>query len=114
MCGAKMEIQLHHVSHRPAHDDCVLGDFDWVIPHVYHLYLGPARKFLRAGYDYNYIDDESILNCSMEGGRLICGRTAYSVIVMAWTEAVDPAVLAKLGEFENAGGRLIWVGGVPE
>ena len=27
---------------------------------------------------------------------------------------MDPAVLAKLGEFENAGGRLIWVDGVPE
>ncbi|MBR0159077.1 MAG: hypothetical protein IJM24_08355 [Clostridia bacterium] len=71
-------------------------------------------NMLLAGYDYNYIDDESILNGSMEGGRLICGRTAYSVIVMAWTEAMDPAVLVKLGEFENAGGRLIWVDGVPE
>ena len=48
---AETELQLHYVPHRPAHDDGVFGDFDRVISHVYHLYLGPARKLLCARYD---------------------------------------------------------------
>lgn len=71
-------------------------------------------NMLKAGYDYNYIDDESILKGTVTDGKLECGRTSYSVIVLAWTEAMDPAVLDKLAQFESAGGRLIWVDGVPE
>ena len=69
---------------------------------------------LKAGYDYNYIDDESLLKGTLADGRLECGRTSYSVIVLYRTEAMDPAVLDKLAQFEHAGGRLIWVDGVPE
>ena len=71
-------------------------------------------EMLRSGYDYNYIDDESILSGTVSGGKLECGRTSYSVIVMAFARAMDPAVLDKLNEFTAAGGRLIWVDDLPE
>lgn len=73
-----------------------------------------CRDMLKNGFDYNYIDDESILNGTVKDGKLECGRTSYSVIVMAYANAMDPAVADKLTEFENAGGRLIWVDTLPE
>ena len=71
-------------------------------------------EMLKAGCDYNYIDDESILSGTISDGKLNCGRTSYSVIVMALARAMDPAVLDKLNEFSAAGGRLIWVDALPE
>ena len=70
-------------------------------------------ELLKARYDYNYIDDESILAGTVSEGKLECGRTSYRVIVMALTRAMDPAVLAKLNEFAATGGKLIWVDGLP-
>ena len=46
--SAETQVEFHHVSHRPANDYGVLGYFDRMIAHVYHLDFSPARKLLRA------------------------------------------------------------------
>ena len=68
---------------------------------------------LKAGYDYNYVDDEAIAGGKLADGKMICGDASYSVIIVALSRAMDPAVCAKLAEFERAGGMLIWVDEIP-
>ena len=68
---------------------------------------------LTAGYDYNYVDDSAILSGTVSDGALRCGSASYRVIVMAYAEAMDPAVMDKLEAFRKAGGAVLWVDSLP-
>ncbi len=113
--GGKMNSGLGVYYPIAAAQSLVLADtvYDGAVAELSDRYNMLCRGLLKAGYDYNYIDDEAISNGKIVGGALECGRTSYSVIVMAYASAIDPAVLDKLVEFENAGGRLVWVEELP-
>ena len=88
--------------------------YDGQLLDISEKYNELCRDLLKARFDYNYIDDDTILKGNISDGRLECGRTSYSVIVMAYANIIDPDVLDKLIEFEKAGGCLIWVDMLPE
>ena len=70
-------------------------------------------NLLTAGYDYNYIDDDTVLNAELEGGRLVTGDTFYDAIIMPYVDFLSFDVLEKLDRFEKAGGTVIYAGRIP-
>jgi hypothetical protein len=88
--------------------------YEGKIADISEKYNRICYEMLKERYDYNYVDDEAVLSGTINGGKLECGRTSYSVIVMPMVRAIDPSVLDKLLEFRNAGGKLIWVDSMPE
>lgn len=75
--------------------------------------LATARGLLSAGLDFNFLDDEAILDAGLEDGALAVGGIPYRAVLMHGAEVVPLAVLEKLQRFESAGGRVVWTGSLP-
>ncbi|MDG0808590.1 type 1 glutamine amidotransferase family protein [Cohnella rhizosphaerae] len=75
--------------------------------------LATARGLLSAGLDFNFLDDEAILDAGLEDGALAVGGIPYRAVLMHGAEVVPLAVLEKLERFESAGGRVVWSGTLP-
>ena len=68
---------------------------------------------LRADVDYNIVHPEWVREAAIEGGELKIGSGSYRYLVMPNVEVISSKVLAKIQQFEAAGGTVLWVGGKP-
>lgn len=75
--------------------------------------LATARELLSAGLDFNFLDDQAIMDAELKDGALEVGGISYRVLLMQGVEVIPLAVLAKLQRFEASGGRVIWTGTLP-
>ncbi|MCY2992981.1 MAG: glycosyl hydrolase, partial [Planctomycetota bacterium] len=66
------------------------------------------------GYDFVFMDDESLARAQVHDGRLHVSGAAYRVLVLPALRAVRWATLQKSLEFFRAGGVVIAVGALPE
>jgi len=72
-----------------------------------------VSSLTNADLDFNVVHPSAVEEAPIEDGRLRIGRSSYRYLVMPDLEMLPLAVARKLEAFEAAGGRVIWVGGVP-
>lgn len=87
--------------------------FDGDIRQLSWDYNSLCISMLRGGYDFNFLDEAAIQSSQIRDGKMYCGTTSYSVIVLPYVESMSLDTVKKLGEFEKSGGTLIWVNSVP-
>ena len=73
-----------------------------------------GRTLLQNGYDFIFMDDESLARAQVRDGRLHVSDASYRVLVLPAMRAVRWATLQKAQEFFRAGGAVIAVGALPE
>ena len=74
-----------------------------------------SEALLRLHYDYDY-GDELLMerHASVEDRDLLVGSCRYEVVVVPPMPSIRASTLALLGEYLDAGGRLICIGDLPE
>jgi len=68
---------------------------------------------LDADVDYNIVHPEWVRDAAIEGSELKIGSGSYRYLVMPDVEVISSKVLAKIEQFEAAGGTVLWVDGKP-
>jgi len=70
-----------------------------------------ARRIYATGRDVTFMDDQSLLRAEIRDGKLRVAGMEFRVYVLPETEGIREEVLAKLHEFEKAGGIVASVNG---
>lgn len=72
------------------------------------------RALLDAGYNYDHINPDSLLHCTVGERRLVtAGGAEYRAVVLPRLEAMDAAVAEKLADFAKAGLPVVFAGEPP-
>ena len=66
-----------------------------------------------ADIDFSVVHPQAVAGATIEDGRLRIGRGSYRVLVMPPMDLLPLEVLRKIGGFEAAGGKVVWVDEVP-
>ena len=93
----------------------------WSDPHITALnvegdqYNRLAELLMRAHRDFDF-GDETILaeQGRVSGGALTVGEAEYHTVIVPRVCSLFRSTLELLGEYRKQGGRLIWVGELPE
>jgi hypothetical protein len=72
-----------------------------------------VQGFWAAGWDSTLVDAESILSAKTLGRSLLINGVAFDSLVLPFAKIMSPEVLKKLREWEEAGGKLLFVGELP-
>jgi len=73
-----------------------------------------GSRLLATGYDFVFMDDDSLARAQVRDGRLHVADTSYRVLVLPALPAVRWATLEKAREFFRQSGIVIAVGALPE
>jgi hypothetical protein len=65
-----------------------------------------CRDFLRNQIDYDIIDERSLANARIEGGKLVIGRLGYDVLVLPPMDTIRVRSMEKLLQFIEEGGSV--------
>lgn len=68
---------------------------------------------LNADVDYNIVHPEWLRDAAIEDGELKIGSGSYRYLVMPDVEIISSNVMARIQQFEAAGGTVLWVGNKP-
>lgn len=75
--------------------------------------LGDSLR--RAGYDYDVLDDEALLDaCGISDGQLVSATERFDVLVLPKTNAVRRATIERARDLARAGGTVVIVGRLPQ
>ena len=72
-----------------------------------------AMKIWQNNLDFTVVDNEFILEATVENGKIFTDAVSFSAICMSGTEVVPLNVLKKLLEFEQSGGKVVWIDCIP-
>ena len=72
-----------------------------------------ARSLILRGIDFNWLHGDWIREGRVEKGVLVAANGRYTTIVMPEVELLPLDVAQKLAEFEEGGGKIIWVKSLP-
>ncbi|MBQ7032307.1 MAG: hypothetical protein IJN25_01390 [Clostridia bacterium] len=70
----------------------------WALPHE------SVKPFYTSQIEFNYLDDENLLRCTVENGTLRIKKQVYTHIFVEDSALVTPPVQKILDEFEKGGG----------
>jgi len=73
-----------------------------------------GTTLMDGGYDFIFMDSESLTRAEIRGGRLHVADASYRVLVLPAMRAVRWSTLQKAREFFRSGGIVIAGGGLPE
>lgn len=66
------------------------------------------------GYSCDYIHQPVLENARIEGKELVCGEMRYRAIWLSQVESLTPQAAQKLREFATVGGKVVFIGHVPQ
>ena len=69
---------------------------------------------MRTGYDFDFIDDASVLRAGIRDGTLIVGQNTYGTIILPPVQVARLETLEKLATFHQAHGNIIGLDRLPE
>lgn len=72
-----------------------------------------SRELLWSQVDFDYLDDQAIVEADLGPGRLVVGAEAYRVIVLAGAELIPVSTYERLAAFVDAGGVMLVCGPLP-
>ncbi len=80
-----------------------------------HLGTELVLGLRRAGYDFDFINDDALQRIAkVDGRRLVAGTGAYSAVIAPEGRFIPLASFHRLAEFVKAGGSLIFVKHAPD
>ncbi len=79
----------------------------------YNHYMKLSRTIYNDGIDNDIIDDESILNATVQNGRIGINGNRYQALVFGAEKTVRLSVLEKALEFVQNGGTVLFYGMLP-
>jgi hypothetical protein len=68
---------------------------------------------LREGYDFDFVDDESLRGATFEGGQIQIRGNRYGVLILPPMRVASLETMRKVEEFHRVGGVVIGVDRVP-
>jgi len=71
------------------------------------------RSLLENGHDFSWLDGEAVLAAKVDDGQLKVGDYSYTAIILPNVDLLPLAIVRKLEQFQRAGGRVLWVDGLP-
>lgn len=80
---------------------------------VQNAIMDLVQGYWKAGWDGTMVDADSIKIAKIEGKTLVINGVAFESLVLPYAKIMNPDVLKKLLEWEKAGGKLIFVGELP-
>ncbi|MCG5051800.1 MAG: hypothetical protein KA712_02465 [Myxococcales bacterium] len=87
----------------------------WNIQRRFLAYGGLGDLLVRAGYDYEIINDDVLQNRSQIGeGRLLAGGLSHAVVIVPDVHFMPTHTLAQLARFATAGGKVLVLGEPPQ
>lgn len=74
-----------------------------------------AEKLMRAGINFEFIDNDSLARAEVKNGRLIvsAANASYQALVFPNMQAVRWASIDKAAAFAQAGGKVLAIGAIP-
>jgi hypothetical protein len=66
------------------------------------------------GSSCDYLHTSILEDSKAEDGKLICGNMAYSALILTDVRSLTPRAAEKISAFAGAGGKLVFIGQVPE
>lgn len=72
-----------------------------------------ATKLWESQLDFTVVDNQFILEATVENGRLYTDAVSFKAICMSGVDVVPLDVLKKLVEFEQSGGKVVWIDCLP-
>ena len=73
-----------------------------------------TNALMRTGYDFDFIDDASVLRAGIRDGTLIVGQNTYGTIILPPVQVARLDTLEKLATFHQAHGNIIGLDRLPE
>jgi hypothetical protein len=71
------------------------------------------RSLLENGHDFSWLDGEAVLAAKIDDGQMKVGDHAYTTLILPNVDLLPLAVVHTLERFRRAGGRVVWVDGLP-
>ncbi|EDM26995.1 hypothetical protein LNTAR_07119 [Lentisphaera araneosa HTCC2155] len=71
------------------------------------------KVLLNGDIEYMIVHPEGLAEANIEQGRMIIGHGHYHTLIMPQIDIIPLMVVKKLREFQQAGGKVIWVEMVP-
>ncbi len=72
-----------------------------------------TRVLLCSQNDLDLVDAQAVTGAAVKHGRLAVGQESYRALVFAGARVTPPAVLRQALALQRAGGRVIFLGGLP-
>ncbi|MGB9595085.1 MAG: glycosyl hydrolase, partial [Candidatus Poribacteria bacterium] len=63
--------------------------------------------------DFDYIDDQAILESQIENGKIKIAGESFGYLILPNTHVISAKIYNKIEDFVNSGGMLITLGGLP-
>ncbi len=79
----------------------------------YNRYMELSRIIYNDGIDNDIIDDQSILNATIQNGRLLIGGNEYQALVFGPEVTMRSSVLKKILKLAEDGGVILFYGQLP-
>ena len=73
-----------------------------------------AAELLKRQIDFDYADDDALIDGKIVGSKLKVGQMSYSTLVIPPTGWMDPKAAAKVEKFRKAGGKVLSTTQIPE
>jgi hypothetical protein len=66
------------------------------------------------GSSCDYLHTSILEDSEAEGGKLICGNMAYAALILTDVRSLSPRAAEKISAFASAGGKIVFIGQLPE
>jgi hypothetical protein len=76
--------------------------------------FGVGKHLVASGYDFDYLDFESLGRAELRDGRLQVSGESYRVLILPAMRAIRWSTLQKALAFRDAGGIVVALGALPE
>jgi hypothetical protein len=73
-----------------------------------------GTRLFNSGYDFMFIDDQSVIRAEFENGRMNVTDQSFKVLVLPLMKAIRWTTISRALEFYRSGGIVIATGSLPE
>jgi hypothetical protein len=81
---------------------------------LHNFQMDFIKKLFMEKLDFNFLDSKAIIEGKIEKNSLKVFGLKYKAIIMIKTEIIPLEVMEKLSEFKKQGGKVLWVGCLPD
>ncbi|MHB1484317.1 MAG: glycosyl hydrolase family 2 protein [Saccharofermentanales bacterium] len=71
------------------------------------------EQLMKKRISASYLSPQKIMKSDIEGGRIRIGSHSYDTLILVDVRVMSLEVAKRLKDFEESGGKLVWVGGFP-
>jgi hypothetical protein len=72
-----------------------------------------TNGLLRHGYDFDFIDDDSLRGALLQNGKILIGGNRYEALILPPVRVVSAKTMDKVAEFSRGGGKVIALDRLP-